>query len=379
MEAIGRLAGGIAHDFNNLMQAIIGYSNLLLERLPVEDPNRDTVQQIEKSADRAAALTAQLLAFSRKQILKPKIFSLNSVVADVHKLLRRLIGENIQLVSRGHNTGYVCADPGQIEQVILNLALNGRDAMPNGGTLLMDTEDVELTEKIDGFSDEFRPGSYVRLSISDTGSGMSSEVKSHLFEPFFTTKSLGKGTGLGLSIVYGIVRQSGGEIAVQSEVGRGTTFHVFLPRVEPPAIETRNEPAAIPANTEGRETILLVEDEEIVRAMLAEVLRGKGYTVVEAQHGPQAIDVAARFAEPIHLLITDMLMPEMTGWELSTRLLASRPELPVLYISGYSDTEARRFGTFESTAEFLQKPFRPEALVKRVREILDKKIAQNPS
>lgn len=371
MEAIGRLAGGIAHDFNNLMQAIIGYTNLLLKRLPPQDPNRDTIEQIEKSADRSAALTAQLLAFSRKQVLKPKVVAMDSIVGDVGKLLRRLIGENIEFVTcPDKEPGFVCADPGQIEQVILNLSLNARDAMPQGGTLVTKTQNIVLSEKLEGFSEEFIPGEYVQLSITDSGSGMTDEVKSHLFEPFFTTKSLGKGTGLGLSIVYGIVHQSGGEITVSSVLGKGTTFNVYLPRVAAPMTQAVIAPVVV-KNTGGNETIFLVEDEEIVRAMLAEVLRGQGYTVVEARHGPEAIDLAARYENPIHLLITDMLMPEMNGWELAHRLLTARPNLPVLYISGYSDEEARRFGKFESSAEFLQKPFRPDALLARAREILD--------
>jgi PAS domain S-box-containing protein len=372
MEAIGRLAGGIAHDFNNLMQAIIGYTNLLLQRLPPNDGNRDTIQQIEKSADRAAALTSQLLAFSRKQVLKPKVFSVETIVADVNKLLRRLIGENIQLMNRSaQGGGYVCADPGQIEQVILNLSINARDAMPQGGTLMIETANVELTEKPEGFSDDFRPGNYVRLSVTDTGTGMTPEVKSHLFEPFFTTKGVGKGTGLGLSIVYGIVKQSGGEIIVLSDVGRGTTFQVFLPRVETPVTGMAAINLGVPPNTSGCETILLVEDEEIVRGMLAEVLRAQGYTVLEAAAGERAIEIAQHSADPIHLLITDMLMPQMNGSELAAKLLALRPGLPVLYISGYSDDEARRLGKIDQPAEFLQKPFRPDALLAKARQILD--------
>ncbi len=378
MEAIGRLAGGIAHDFNNLMQAIIGYADFLLKRLTPEDPHHDTVVQIEKSADRAAALTAQLLAFSRKQILQPKVFSLEGTVGDVNKLLQRLIGANVQLLTRSApGTGCICADPGQIEQVILNLSLNARDAMAGGGTLLIETSNVELTEKAEGFSEEFCPGPFVHLAISDTGAGMSAEVKSHLFEPFFTTKKLGEGTGLGLSIVYGIVRQSGGEISVVSEPGRGTTFHIYFPRMAGTVSEKAPGRAPAPVKTGGRESILLVEDEEIVRGMLADLLRAEGYTIMAAKHGPEAIEMAAQHAGPIDLLVTDMLMPDMTGGELATRLLATRPNLPVLYVSGYSDEEARGFGNFEGPAQFLQKPFRPDVLLARVREILN--AQKNPA
>jgi CheY-like chemotaxis protein len=243
--------------------------------------------------------------------------------------------------------------------------------MPQGGTLMIETTNVELTEKPEGFSDDFRPGSYVRLSITDTGTGMTPEVKTHLFEPFFTTKGLGKGTGLGLSIVYGIVRQSGGEISVASEVGRGTTFQVFLPRVEAPPASDTPANASATARAGGHETILLVEDEEIVRGMLVEVLRAQGYNVLDAKHGPDALNIASRYSKPIHLLITDMLMPEMNGSELANRLLAIRPNLPVLYISGYSDDEARRLGKVDKPAEFLQKPFRPDILLDKARQILD--------
>ncbi|MEP6662595.1 MAG: ATP-binding protein, partial [Verrucomicrobiota bacterium] len=329
---------------------------------------------IEKSAERAAALTGQLLAFSRQQVLMPKVLAVDFVVTDILKLLRRLIPENIQLVSLpGENVGHVCADPNQLEQVILNLAVNARDAMTQGGMLLIETKNVSLSQKEEGFSEEFKPGEYVRLSLSDNGSGMTAETMSHLFEPFFTTKNLGKGTGLGLSIVYGVVRQSGGEITVASELGKGTLFHIYLPRVKAP--ETRVLPF-VPAPSvdhRGRETILLVEDEEIVREMLAEVLRAQGYSVLEAKHGPDAVDLAWRHKEPIHLLITDMLMPGMNGIDLAARLITLRPELCVLCISGYSDEEARKMGTFDGVAEFLQKPFRPDVLLAKVREILDQK------
>jgi PAS domain S-box-containing protein len=371
MEAIGRLAGGIAHDFNNLMQAILGYSNLLNQRLAPGDPQRETVDQIEKSADRATALTRQLLAFSRKQVLQPKLLALNTVVAEMNKLLRRLIGEVIHLEIRlGNPTAHVRADPGQLEQVILNLSINARDAMPKGGTLFIETTTVELDGSEHGFSGPFKPGSYASIRITDTGSGMAPEVQAHLFEPFFTTKELGKGTGLGLSIVYGIVKQSGGEITVNSEVGRGTTFQIFLPRCEAEVSKAEAERLAAP-NTAGTETILLVEDEELVRLMLVEVLKSEGYQVLEAGHGVEALAMAARHEGPIHLLITDMLMPELNGWELASRLVEVRRNLPVLYMSGYTDDEATSYGKLENIGDFLQKPFRPDALLLKARQILD--------
>ena len=371
MEAIGRLAGGIAHDFNNLMQAILGYGNLLLQRLPDKDPNRETVEQIEKSAERATSLTRQLLAFSRKQILQPKLLSLNTTVTDMNKLLQRLIGEVIKLeIKLSSPAPYVRADPGQIEQVILNLCINARDAMPKGGTLMIETSSAELGGDETHFSNEFQPGPYAMLRITDTGCGMSPEVQAHLFEPFFTTKEMGKGTGLGLSIVYGIVKQSGGEIKVDSEIGRGTSFRIYLPRHEKEADEVAAEKMAKP-QTAGTETILLVEDEELVRMMLVEVLKAQGYTVLEACHGAEALAMAARHEGPIHLLVTDMLMPELNGWELASRLVEVRRTLPVLYMSGYTDDEAQRYGKLEKSGDFLQKPFRPDALLVKARQILD--------
>ena len=371
MEAVGRLAGGIAHDFNNLIQAIIGYSSLLLNRLPPGNLHRDTVEQIEKAAERAAALTGQLLAFSRKQVLKPRIFSLNGVVTDMQKLLQRLIGENIELATDlDPSLGAVRADPGQIEQVILNLCLNARDAMPQGGVLSIQTKNVDLTEKEMGFTDEFQPGKYVALSIIDSGCGMTAETKARLFEPFFTTKEVGKGTGLGLSIVYGIVRQSGGEITVTSKIREGTTFHIYLPYRQP---HTADAVAAPPpkAAKSGGELVLLVEDGEIVRALLTEVLQAEGYQVLESCNGEEALQKAADHSGRIDLLITDLVMPKMSGRNLSERLLLTRPGLRVLYISGYTDDEVVRHGQLENAADFLQKPFRPDALLAKVRQMLD--------
>lgn len=370
MEAVGRLAGGIAHDFNNLIQAIIGYSNLLLTRLGPEEAPRETVEQIEKSAERAAALTGQLLAFSRRQVLKPQVICLNSIVSDMTKLLHRLIGADIELVTEMEESlGYVMADPGQLEQVLLNLAINARDAMDGRGTLTIATRNLTVEERMDGFSSEFQPGEYVCLSIRDSGCGMPPEVKSHLFEPFFTTKGPGKGTGLGLSIVFGIVKQSSGEISVWSEPGKGSCFQIFLPRREaPPKALLQETPTAIQG---GAETILLVEDGEIVRAMLVEVLQSQGYRVLEAMNGEEALDIASKHHRPIHLLITDLVMPKLGGRELADRLLLLRSNLRVLYMSGYSDDEVTRYGAIGTHAAFLQKPFRPELLLSKVRQVLD--------
>ena len=371
MEAIGRLAGGIAHDFNNLMQAVLGYSNLLNQRMAPADPNRETVEQIEKSADRATSLTRQLLAFSRKQVLQPKLLSLNNVVTDMNKLLQRLIGEVVHLEMRlAQPAVYVRADPGQLEQVILNLSINARDAMAKGGTLTIETSGAELTGNENRLSAEFQPGPYAILKITDTGSGMSPEVRAHLFEPFFTTKELGKGTGLGLSIVYGVIKQSGGEIIVNSEPGRGTTFEIYLPRHEPENNRMETEHLSKPI-TAGTETILLVEDEELVRVMLFEVLKSEGYKVLEAHHGAEALAMAARHEGPIDLLITDMLMPELNGWELASRLVEARRSLPVIYMSGYTDDEAKSYGKLEAGGDFLQKPFRPQEMLIKIRQVLD--------
>jgi two-component system, cell cycle sensor histidine kinase and response regulator CckA len=371
METVGRLAGGIAHDFNNVLQAILGYSNLLDQRLAAEDPNRDTLHQIHKSLAHATWLTRQLLSFSRKQVVQAKVLALNNVVVDMHKLLQRLIGETIQLnMELAEPSPCIRADPGQLEQVILNLALNARDAMPQGGALTIRTSSLNLKQEQISSAGGLVTGTYAALSISDTGCGMSADVKSHLFEPFFTTKDVGKGTGLGLSIVYTVVKQTGGEINVASEVGKGTTFNIYLPRFEGAApAEEEQQQAAV--RTRGTETILLVEDEEVVRLMLIEVLKTEGYNVLDARNGNDAFNLAERHPHPIDLLVTDMTMPGFSGWELARRLGATRPGLPVLFISGYTDHEAARWGKLDQPTEFLQKPFPLDSFLVKARQILD--------
>ncbi len=369
MEAVGSLAGGVAHDFNNLLTGILGFADLLLDQLGDADPLREDVNEIKKAAERAASLARQLLAFSRQQVLAPQLLDLNTVVTDLDKMLRRLIGEHINLVMvRKPALGQVKGDPGQIHQVILNLAVNARDAMPQGGKLTLETGNVDLDEEYARRHVTVRPGSYVRLTVSDTGIGMDEQTRSRIFDPFFTTKEKGKGTGLGLATVYGIVKQSGGHITVHSEPGRGTAFRIYLPRVEekPEAVDPGQ---AGPSAPKGSETLLLVEDEETVWLALRKVLRSKGYTVLEARHGGEALSICERYAGPIHLLVTDVVMPQMSGPELAHRLTPLRPEMKVLYMSGYMDEAIVHDGTLDSEA-FLQKPFAPEVLAHKVREVL---------
>ncbi|HWT83147.1 MAG TPA: ATP-binding protein, partial [Candidatus Methylomirabilis sp.] len=323
MEAVGRLAGGVAHDFNNLLTAILGYSDLMLERLPSDSQLHRYVREVKKAGDRAASLTRQLLAFSRQQVLAPQILNLNSVVADTQKMLRRLIGEDIELVTVADpSLGSVKVDPGQVEQVILNLAVNSRDAMPSGGQLTIETTNMDLTGQEDiGFVEpsNVKPGPYVLLSVTDTGCGMEAEVQSHIFEPFFTTKDKDKGTGLGLSTVYGIVQQSGGHIAVRSEPDRGTAFKIFLPRVAEACAEAKgHESASQPGK--GSETILLVEDEAAVRELARMVLLAKGYSVLEAASGEEALQISEQHRGSIPLVVTDVIMPHMSGQEMARRL-----------------------------------------------------------
>jgi two-component system, cell cycle sensor histidine kinase and response regulator CckA len=370
MEAIGRLAGGIAHDFNNLLTVITGYSERLLAGLGEDDPLRKGAEAIKRSADRAAALTQQLLAFSRRQIMSPKVLDLNTVVGNMNKLLQRLIGEDLRLVTQpAEDLGRVKADPNQIEQVIMNLAVNSRDAMPQGGTLTIQTANVTLDRPVATQHVGLEAGRYVLLIVGDTGCGMSAEVQSHLFEPFFTTKPQGKGTGLGLSTIYGIIKQSGGHIWVESEPGRGTTFRIYLPRIDEPAdtaaaADTRTAPR-------GSETVLLVEDEDAVRHLLRDVLRRYGYTVLEAANGAEAIDACRTHPGPIHLVVTDMVMPQMSGWEVADAVSALRPKAKLVYMSGYIEHVVVEERVLDSGVAFLGKPFTPEALGRKVREVLD--------
>ncbi|HEY3856012.1 MAG TPA: MASE1 domain-containing protein [Verrucomicrobiae bacterium] len=374
MEAVGRLAGGIAHDFNNLMQAILGYINLLDRRLAPGDPNHETVGHIQKSLAHASSLTGQLLAFSRKQVLKPKVVALNKVVGGMTHLLQRLLGETIQLnIDLAQPVPWIRADPGQMEQMILNLAINARDAMGQGGTLGIQTSNITFTEAKAFSSGQLPPGDYARLSISDTGCGMSPEVQAHLFEPFFTTKETGKGTGLGLSNVYGIVKQTDGDIKVISNVGVGTTFHIYLPRFEARP-EEEESTQIVPTGDRGSETVLLVEDEELVRMMLVEVLKAAGYSVLDARHGEDALELAGKFDDQIHLLVTDMTMPGFSGSELARRLGEQRPAMRVLFISGYTDQDTSQWSKVSQPVQFLQKPFHPDVFLTRARQILDRAV-----
>ncbi len=373
MEAVGRLAGGVAHDFNNLLTAISGYSDLLLVRLSAHDPVRREVEEIRKASDRAASLTRQLLAFSRRQVLQPRVLDLNAVVADMNSMVRRLIGEDIDLVVvPGAGLWRVKADPGQIEQVIVNLAVNARDAMPGGGRLTIDTSNAEVAAPSDAARLSLPPGPYAVLTVADTGEGMTAETISHIFEPFFTTKEAGKGTGLGLATVYGIVAQSGGAIDVASAPGRGTSFRVYLPRVEAEA----EPPAPVVRGAEdhrGTETILLVEDEDAVRTLVLTILKRKGYAVLTARNGGEALLVCERHSGRIELMVTDVVMPGMGGPDLARRLSPLRPGMKTLYMSGYTDDEIVHPGDLEPGTHYIQKPFTPDALARKVREVLDAK------
>jgi signal transduction histidine kinase/CheY-like chemotaxis protein len=371
MDAIGRLAGGVAHDFNNLLTVILGRTDILLHPLKPEDPMRRGIELIQRTAGRAADLTRQLLAFSRKQVLEAVVVDLNAVTAEMKDLLGRLIGEDIALVTAPTTgLGHVKADRGQIEQVLMNLAVNARDAMPQGGHLIVETANVDLDGDFVRRHVGARPGPHVMLAVSDSGVGIPREVQPHIFEPFFTTKEQGRGTGLGLATVYGIVKQSGGYITVDSESGRGTTFRIYLPRVDAaaPAADRSARPTAAAG---GTETILLVEDEEGVRELARDILRSSGYTVIEARNGAEALLLCERHQGPLDLLLTDVVMPRMSGRELAERLAALRPDLIVLYMSGYTDDAVIRHGVLGAGTAFLQKPFTPGALVGRVRETLD--------
>ena len=372
MEAVGRLAGGIAHDFNNLLMVIQGYSDLMVERLPSGDPLHRNAEQIQMAAQRASSLTRQLLAFSRKQMLAPKILNVQTVVADMEKILRRLIGEDIQLeTSSAPDLGLVKADRSQIEQVILNLAVNARDAMPQGGRLTIETANVELDASYSHPPAVLSPGKYVMLAVTDNGCGMDAETQAHVFEPFFTTKEKGKGTGLGLATVYGVVKQSGGYVWVYSEPGRGTSFKIYLPRIEEKVVPGARDGKidARPAER-GSETILLVEDEKGVRELAREYLTSTGYTVIEAEDGHTALELAAMHVGPVHLLLTDVVMPGISGRELAERVGQIRPGIKILYMSGYTDQAVVHHGILENDAVLLQKPFTLITLAAKLREIL---------
>ncbi|HKR13738.1 MAG TPA: response regulator [Pyrinomonadaceae bacterium] len=376
MEAIGQLAGGVAHDFNNLLTAINGYSSLALQRTNPDERIRGYLEEIRKAGDRAANLTRQLLAFGRKQMLKPVVLNLNDVVADIEKMLRRLIGEDIRFTTKLDPALHkVKTDPGQIEQVLMNLVVNARDAMPFGGTMTVETANFEVDHEYAARHVGIAPGKYVRLAVSDTGCGMDQETKARIFEPFFTTKEKGKGTGLGLSTVYGIVTQSGGNIWVYSEPEKGTVFKVYLPQLQQDA----EAPQKVEAETtapRGSETILLVEDEAVVRGLARQILEQAGYKVLDASGGDEAIRLCTEEMEPIDLLLTDVVMPETSGKEVAQRLTQLRPATRVLFMSGYTDEAIVHHGVLDSNVEFIQKPFTPVALARKVREVLDIKEDQ---
>jgi len=371
MEAVGRLAGGVAHDFNNLLTAIIGYAELISTRVTSNTLAKQNADLIRKAGEQAAALTRQLLAFSRKQLLQPKVIDLNALVVEMEKLLRRVIGERFDLQTHPDaEIGRVKADPSQIEQVVLNLGVNARDAMPTGGELIIRT----ANERLDGttaaqISASLLPGDYVVLSVTDTGAGMDEETKAHIFEPFFTTKGPGKGTGLGLATVYGIVRQTGGGISVKSEPGLGSTFKIYLPLVLAPLDYTKTVTAPV-EKPDNFETILVVEDEEIVRDLVCAVLEEEGYNVLCSSDGLEALEVAEKFDGTIDLLVTDVIMPHMNGPELAARLVEVRREMKVLYVSGYSDNDIGNHGVLDQRFELLQKPFTPQALARKIRDVI---------
>jgi two-component system cell cycle sensor histidine kinase/response regulator CckA len=371
MEAVGRLAGGVAHDFNNMLSVISGYSELLTRKLPEDSPMRREVSMIKQASEKAEALTRHLLAFSRRQIMRPINLNLNDLIDELQMMLERLIGEDIRLIMKtGNNIGNVKADPGQIEQALMNMAVNARDAMPDGGTLTIETANVDLTEGVVHKRVTMQPGAYVLLTVSDTGIGMNQETQANIFEPFFTTKEKGKGTGLGLSTVYGVVKQSGGYIWVYSEPGHGTTFKIYLPRVAEQADQLPVAEQA-PEKLDGTETVLLVEDDEGVRGVCEAILTEHGYKVIAAQNGEEALKVFNRNRGAIDLLVTDVVMPGISGPELAGQTKPFRNNMRVLYVSGYAEDAIVHHGKLDPGISFLQKPFSPNDLLLKVREVLD--------
>jgi signal transduction histidine kinase/ActR/RegA family two-component response regulator len=370
MEAVGRLAGGVAHDFNNLLTVITGYAELLLGGGDLETAQRTALREIQRAAERGGALTHQLLAFSRGQPFTPRTVQLNTLIVHMEKMLSRLIGEDVELITvAAAEPATVRTDPGQLEQVVMNMVVNARDAMPGGGKLIVETANAQVDQTYAGPSVDLKPGAYVVLAISDTGMGMDPGTITHLFEPFFTTKAPGKGTGLGLATAYGIVKQSGGAISVYSELGQGTTVKIYLPSAEAKAAADAAEQAPAAA-LRGSETILVLEDEARVRKLICEVLAGRGYQVLEAVRGEEAIRMAAEHQGRIHLLLTDVVMPEMSGPQALEQIRARHPNMKVLFMSGYTDEAMVHHGILDSGAPFLQKPFLPETLARKVREVL---------
>jgi signal transduction histidine kinase/CheY-like chemotaxis protein len=378
METIGRLASGLAHDFNNLLTAILGHCDILIRRLPEEAPTRKGIEEIRTAGERAAGLTRQLLAYSRRQVLKPQVLDLNVSVTTLVPMLRRLIGETIELnPALQPDLGHVEADASQIEQVIMNLVVNARDSMPRGGRVVVETSNADLDETFARKHVPTRPGKYVMLAVSDTGSGMDKATQACIFEPFFTTKQLGKGTGLGLATVYGIVKQSDGYIWVYSEPGMGSTFKIFLPRVD--AEVTREKVGeTTPSLPSGSETVLLVEDDRTVRLLASEMLQMNGYKVLKARSGREALDLVRRHGHPIHLLLTDVVMPQMSGRQLAEGIAGIHPGIRVLYMSGYTDGVIGHHGVLDAGVAYLQKPFTADLLARKVREVLDSRESRGP-
>ncbi|HXI60598.1 MAG TPA: ATP-binding protein, partial [Polyangia bacterium] len=369
MEAVGRLAGGIAHDFNNVLSVILSYSDMMLADVRPDDPSRVDVEEIRKAAQRAADLTRQLLAFSRQQVVEPKVLDLNELLSGMDRMLRRILGEDVELASApADQLGRIHADPSSIEQVIMNLVVNARDAMPTGGKLTIETANIDLDARYASVHLGSTPGPHVMLAVSDTGAGMDRATQARIFEPFFSTKGPGKGTGLGLSTVFGIVQQGGGNVWVYSEPGKGTTFKVYFPRVDAKAdpLQTFH---FIPS-VGGSETILLVEDQEQVRVVAEDILRRNGYRVIAAKDGGEALLCCETHPGAIHLMLTDVVMPQMSGAELAKRIAAIRPNTRILFMSGYTDDSVIRHGVLESGIAFLQKPFTPDSLNRKVREVL---------
>ena len=376
LEAVGQLAGGVAHDFNNLLTVISGYSDLVLNDLNPSDKNRSKIEEVKRAAQRAASLTRQLLAFSRKQVLQPTYFNLNSLVLDMGKMLQRLIGENIELTTSGEDAP-VHADPGQMEQVVMNLVVNARDAMPEGGKITVETGRIDVDEAYASMHLNVKPGRYVLLAVSDTGLGIDAETRKHIFEPFFTTKELGKGTGLGLSTVYGIVKQSGGDIWLYSEVGKGTSFKIYLPIA--PESQDQAQTQSIASLPKGTETILIVEDDSQIRQLAFDCLTQHGYSVWSAANGVEALNLIEHASTQVDLILTDVVMPQMSGRELAERINTHQPTTKILFMSGYTNDAIIKHGVLDAGTWFIQKPFALDDLAQRVREVLDSKTSDIPS